>query len=236
MNTSVEMLLAISLTMGIYLAAEKLYVRLKRSALVHPVVISIFSLMGILALFDWDYARYQQDTYLISFLLGPATVALAIPLYEQMSLIKQMALPLMVACLVGAVVAAGSAALLSAVWTGDEIISLSMISKSVTTPIGMDISRVVGGSPSLAAGIIMFAGMLGSLFVPYATKRLGVKNDAIHGFAVGVTAHGFGTAQAFERSVQAGAFAGLAMSLTGIISAFLLPVMPLADWVVQLTR
>jgi predicted murein hydrolase (TIGR00659 family) len=236
MNTSIEALLAISLTMGIYLAAEKIYVRLKRNALVHPVVISIFSLMGILALFGWDYASYQQDTYVISFLLGPATVALAIPLYEQMALIKQMALPLMITCLVGAIVAAASAMLLSAVWTGDEIISLSMISKSVTTPIGMDITRVVGGSPSLAAGIIMFAGMLGSLFVPYITRFLGVKSDAIHGFVVGVTAHGFGTAQAFERSVQAGAFAGLAMSLTGIASAFILPVTPLADWVIQLTQ
>lgn len=78
--------------------------------------------------------------------------------------------------------------------------------------------------------------MLGSLLVPYATKLMGVKSDAIHGFVVGVTAHGFGTAQAFERSVQAGAFAGLAMSLTGIASAFILPVTPLADWVILLTN
>lgn len=234
MTFDIQMLLAISLTLGIYLLAEQIYIKARRSPLVHPVLVSIFSLMGITTLLGWDYPSYQQDTAFIHFLLGPATVALAIPLYEQMSLIKKMAFPLLVSCLVGAIVAAFSAALISAVWTGDSVLSLSLIAKSVTTPIAMDISDVSGGSPSLTAGIVLITGAVGCLLIPWTLHLCRIKNDAIHGFVLGLTAHGFGTAQAFEKSVTCGAFAGLAMSLTGVFSAFFLPVVPLADWVLTL--
>lgn len=227
-----RMLFALALTIGIYLLAERLYIACKRTPLLHPVVISIFSLMGLLTLLGWDYPTYQQDTAFIHFLLGPATVALAVPLYEQLSLIKKMALPLLVSCLVGAIVAAFSAALLSAVWTGDQILSLSLIAKSVTTPIAMDISAVSGGSPSLTAGIVLLTGAISCLILPITLRLARVQNEAVEGFIMGLTAHGFGTAQAFEKSVTCGAFAGLAMSLTGIFSAFILPITPIADWVV----
>jgi predicted murein hydrolase (TIGR00659 family) len=227
----VRMLMALSLTMGVYILAERLYVALKRTPLVHPVLVSIFTLIGLISLFKWDYPTYQKDTAFIHFLLGPATVALAIPLYEQMNLIKKMAFPLLVSCLVGAMVAAFSAALFSAWWTGETVLSLSLIAKSVTTPIAMDISAVSGGSPSLTAGIVLFTGAVGCLIIPWTLRLLNVHDDAVHGFILGLTSHGFGTAQAFEKSVTCGAFAGLAMSLTGVISAFILPVTPLADWV-----
>jgi len=236
MALEVRMLMALVLTMGIYLTAEQIYIRLNRSPLVHPVLISIFSIMGILTLLKWDYPTYQKDTAFIHFLLGPATVALAIPLYEQMSLIKKMAFPLLVSCLTGAIIAAASAALLSALWTGEEVLSLSLIAKSVTTPIAMDISEVSGGSPSLTAGIVLFTGAIGCLLIPFTLKLMRVDDDAIHGFVLGLTAHGFGTAQAFEKSVTCGAFAGLAMSLTGVFSAFILPITPLADWVTLITQ
>jgi predicted murein hydrolase (TIGR00659 family) len=235
MTFSIRMLLALSLTMGVYLLAEQLYIKAKRSPLVHPVLVSIFSLMGILTLLGWDYPTYQQDTAFIHFLLGPATVALAIPLYEQMSLIKKMAFPLLVSTLVGAIVAAFSAALLSAVWTQEAVLSLSLIAKSVTTPIAMDISAVSGGSPSLTAGIVLITGTIGCLIIPFTLKLVRIQDDAIHGFILGLTSHGFGTAQAFEKSVTCGAFAGLSMSLTGVFSAFILPVTPLAEWVTRIT-
>ncbi len=235
MTPEIRMLLALSATMGVYLAAEQLYIRLRRSPLVHPVLVSIFSLMGMLTLLGWDYPTYQKDTAFIHFLLGPATVALAIPLYEQMSLIKKMALPLLVSCLVGAMVASFSAALLSALWTHESVLSLSFIAKSITTPIAIDISRVAGGSPSLTAGLVLLTGAIGCLFIPMVMRMMRVENDAIHGFVLGLTAHGFGTAQAFEKSVTCGAFAGLAMSLTGVFSAFILPLSPIAEWVTRLT-
>jgi putative effector of murein hydrolase len=235
MTDAIRMLLALVGTIGFYLLAEQLYIRLHRSPLVHPVLVSIFGLIGVLTWLDWDYATYQQDTFFIHFLLGPATVALAIPLYEQMALVRKMAVPLLIAALVGALVAGASAALLSALWTGDTLLSLSLIAKSVTTPIAMDISAVSGGSPSLTAGIVLFTGAIGCLLIPLVFRLMRVHDDAIHGFVLGLTAHGFGTAQAFDRSVTCGAFAGLAMSLTGVISAFVIPVTPLADWVQLIT-
>ncbi len=236
MSFEIRTLLAISATLGIYLLAEQIYLKLRRSPLVHPVLLSIFTLMGLLTLLGWDYPTYQQDTLFIHFLLGPATVALAIPLYEQMALIKKMMFPLLISCLVGAIVAAFSAALLSAVWTGEELLSLSLIAKSITTPIAMDISAVSGGSPSLTAGMVLLTGAIGCLLIPITLRLLRVQNDAVHGFVIGLTAHGFGTAQAFEKSVTCGAFAGLAMSLTGVLSAFILPITPLADWVQLIVR
>lgn len=234
MTFEARTLMALALTLGVYLSAEKLYQFCRRTPLVHPVIVTIFSLMGITTLIGWDYPTYQQDTAFIHFLLGPATVALAVPLYEQMGLIRKMALPLMLSCVIGAIVAAFSAALLSAIWTGEEVLSLSMIAKSVTTPIAMDIAIVSGGSASLAAGLVLITGAVGCLIIPLLMKITRERDDAIHGFVLGLTAHGFGTAQAFEKSVTCGAFAGLAMSLTGVVSAFLLPVTPLASWIAQI--
>lgn len=223
MNVSIQMLLALSLTIGVYLLAEQLYIRAGRTSLLHPVIVSIFSLMGIITLLGWDYPDYQQDTRFIHFLLGPATVALAVPLHENMSLIRKMAMPLMVACVTGAIIAAGSAVLLSAVWTGDDILALSMSAKSITTPIAIGMADSLGGSGSLAAGLVLLTGAVGTLLLPTLMRWCRLRDDALHGFVLGVTAHGFGTAQAFERSFTCGAFAGLAMSLTGVVTAFLVP-------------
>lgn len=236
MSTELQMLISLTGTIGLYLAVEKLYIKLGRSALVHPVLISIFGLMAILSLLGWQYEEYQRDTALIHFFLGPATVALAIPLYEQTELIKRMALPLLLSCAVGALVAAASATLLSAWWTGDALLSLSLAGKSVTTPIAMELSATMGGSTSLTAGIVLLTGGIGCLVIPILMRLYRIKDDATYGFIMGLTAHGFGTAQAFERSVTCGAFSGLAMSLTGVISAFLLPVSPLESWVELLVR
>ena len=230
MTVSIQMLLALSLTIGVYLAAEQLYIKARRSSLVHPVIVSIFSLMGIITLLDWDYPQYQRDTQLIHFLLGPATVALAVPLYENMKLIRQMAVPLLLACLSGAIVASASAVLMIEWWAQDEVLSLSMSAKSITTPIAIGMADSLGGSGSLAAGLVLLTGAVGTLILPLLMRLMRMRDDALHGFVLGLTAHGFGTAQAFERSVTCGAFAGLSMSLTGVVTAFLVP--PLVPWLV----
>lgn len=223
MNVSIQMLLALSMTIGIYLAAERLYIRAGRTSLLHPVIVSIFSLMGLITLLGWEYPQYQRDTSMIHFLLGPATVALAVPLHENMALIKKMAVPLLLACFSGAIVAAASAVVLSDWLTGDAVLSLSMSAKSVTTPIAIGMAESVGGSGSLAAGLVLMTGAVGTLLLPILMRWCRLHDHALHGFVLGVTAHGFGTAQAFEKSVTCGAFAGLSMSLTGVISAFLVP-------------
>lgn len=231
MSAELQMLLSLTGTIGLYLAVEKLYIKLGRSPLVHPVLISIFGLMGILSLLGWQYEAYQSDTAFIHFLLGPATVALAVPLYEQTELIKRMLWPLLISCVVGAMVAAASAVIFSALWTLDTTLSLSLAGKSVTTPIAMELSTTMGGSASLTAGIVLFTGGIGCVIIPLLMRLYRVTDDATYGFIMGLTAHGFGTAQAFDRSVTCGAFSGLAMSLTGVVSAFLLPLSPLQRWV-----
>lgn len=223
MIASIQTLLAISLTVGIYLAAEQLYIKAGRNSLLHPVIISIFSLMGLITLLDWDYPQYQQDTRFIHFLLGPATVALAVPLHENMTLIRKMAVPLLLACFTGALVASASAVILAAWITGDKVLALSMSAKSITTPIAIGMADGLGGSGSLAAGLVLLAGAVGTLILPGLMRVLGLRDHALHGFVMGVTAHGFGTAQSFEKSITCGAFAGLAMSLTGVVTAFLVP-------------
>jgi predicted murein hydrolase (TIGR00659 family) len=236
MTPELRTLSTLTLTMAIYFLAERVYVLCRRSTLASPVLLSIASLIGLLYLFDWDYAQFKSDTSFIHFLLGPATVALAIPLYEQLPLIKKMAAPLLVSCLVGALVAATSASLISALWTHEQVLSLSLIGKSITTPIAMDLSLQAGGSPSLTSGMVLITGVLGCMIIPLSLRLMNIKDDMVYGFILGVTAHGIGTSQAFERSVTCGAFAGLAMSLTGVISAFILPVSPLTSWIIRLTH
>ena len=228
MIASIQTLLAISMTVGVYLAAEQLYIKARRNALVHPVILSIFSLMGMITLLDWDYPQYQNDTRFIHFLLGPATVALAVPLHENMALIRKMAMPLLVACFTGALVAAGSAVILSDLITGDDVLSLSMSGKSITTPIAIGMVENVGGSGSLAAGLVLLTGAIGTLMLPTLMRFCKLDDHALYGYVLGLTAHGFGTAQAFEKSATCGAFAGLSMSLTGVVTAFLVP--PLAPY------
>lgn len=230
MTVSIQMLLALSLTIGVYLVAEQLYIKTGKSALANPVILSIFSLMGIITLLGWDYPQYQRDTQMIHFLLGPATVALAVPLYENMKLIRQMAVPLLVACLSGAIVASASAVVMVDWWAQDTVLSLSMSAKSVTTPIAIGMAESVGGSGSLAAGLVLLAGAVGTMLLPSVLHLMRLRSDALYGFVMGLTAHGFGTAQAFDRSVTCGAFAGLSMSLTGVMTAFLIP--PLVPWLV----
>lgn len=223
MSVSIDLLLAISMTLGIYLLAEQLYRRAGRSSLVHPVIVSIFSIMGLITLLGWDYPQYQRDTQMIHFLLGPATVALAVPLHENMALIRKMAMPLLVACFTGALVAAGSAVILSDLITGDEVLSLSMSGKSITTPIAIGMVENLGGSGSLAAGLVLLTGAIGTLMIPTLMRLCKLDDHALYGYVLGLTAHGFGTAQAFEKSATCGAFAGLSMSLTGVVTAFLVP-------------
>lgn len=223
MSVSIDLLLALSMTLGVYLLAEQLYRRAGRSSLVHPVIVSIFSIMGIITLLGWDYPQYQRDTQMIHFLLGPATVALAVPLHENMALIRKMAMPLLVACFTGALVAAASAVILSDLITGDDVLSLSMSGKSITTPIAIGMVENLGGSGSLAAGLVLLTGAIGTLMLPTLMRLCRLDDHALYGYILGLNAHGFGTAQAFEKSAKCGAFAGLSMSLTGVVTAFLVP-------------
>ena len=178
------------------------------------------------------YRTYFEGAQFVHFLLGPATVALAIPLYAQLGRLKLMAVPLLVALLAGSITAACSAVLIGLLLGASEATLFSLAPKSVTTPIAMGIAERLGGLPSLTAVLVILTGILGAVGAQGLYAVLRIKDPAIRGFALGTASHGIGTARAFQVSEQTGAFSALAMGLNGLVTALLLPglVPPLLRW------
>ncbi len=196
----------------------------RKNPLFHPVLLSMAILITFLKLTDISYATYFKGAQFVHFLLGTATVALAVPLYLHLDWVKRMFIPLMIACVTGAATAALSAIGIGWLMGANRETILSLVPKSVTTPIAMGISEQIGGIPALTAGFVLLTGAIGCMIALPIYRIFHIRHDSVRGFALGLSAHGFGTAYAFEMSQLAGAFAGLAIGVTGIISAFLLPI------------
>jgi len=216
-------LLWIVLTLGVYSAAFAIHRWAGRSPLLHPVLVSMVVLIGLLLLTETPYQTYFSGAQFIHFLLGPATVAIAVPLFDYFAKIRQLWLPILVACVTGAFSAAAIA--VAVAWFFDARMEtlLSIAPKSVTSPIALGISQKIGGFPELSAALCLVTGVSGSLLVPSVLKALRIEDEETQGFVLGLTSHGFGTAVALETGALAGAFAGLAMGLTGLITALMLP-------------
>ena len=155
----------------------------------------------------------------------PATVALAVPLYLQFDRLKKLALPLAGALLAGSVTAIVSAVGIAWLLGAADATLLSVAPKSVTAPIAMGIAEKIGGIPSLTAVLVIMTGVSGAMMAKYVLDALRITDHGVRGFAVGVAAHGIGTARAFQVSEQAGAFAGLGMGLNGLVTAILMPLL-----------
>jgi len=216
-------LLWLTLTLVVYLAGHWLNRKLNGNPLAHPVLVAMFVLIGLLLLTGTPYDTYFEGAQFIHFLLGPATVALAIPLYDNLRQIRQLLLPLLFACLIGVTVAVSSAVGLAWLFgaTGQSLLSIAP--KSVTTPIAMGIAEQVGGLPSLAAGIVLVTGAVGVVAAGPLFRLARIHDHRAQGFALGIAAHGFGTAHALSIGLRAGAFAGLGLGMAGLLTAFLLP-------------
>ncbi|ANQ84316.1 hypothetical protein dqs_1262 [Azoarcus olearius] len=216
-------LLGLTLTLLAYQGAFWLYKRCGFHPLANPVLISVLILAGILLATGMPYQRYFDGAQFVHFLLGPATVALAIPLYAQWPRLKAMALPLCIALVVGSLTAALSAYGLGALFGASRESLISLAPKSVTTPIAMGIAERLGGLPSLTAVLVITTGILGAVGARYLYRLLRIHDPAVRGFAIGIASHGIGTARAFQVSEQTGAFAALAMGLNGLATAVSLP-------------
>lgn len=217
-------LLWIVITLMVFTLASLLYEKLNRHPLLHPVMVSMVVLILWLLATGTDYETYFSGAQFIHFLLGPATVALAIPMYQHFAEIRKLWLPILVSCSVGALVAAFSAMGVAWLFGAGFETMMSLGPKSVTSPIAMGVADKIGGLPSLAAALVLITGISGSILVPPVLRALKVKDEAVQGFVLGLSSHGFGTAVALEVGAIAGAFAGLAMGLTGLMTAFLLPI------------
>jgi predicted murein hydrolase (TIGR00659 family) len=217
-------LLWLTLTLLAYVLAFALYRRSKFNPVVNPVAIAIALLCSMLIATRTPYGKYFEGAQFVHFLLGPATVALAVPLHEQWPKLREHWLALLAGLAVGVVVAAGSAVLIARALGASRITMASLAPKSVTTPVAMGISEKIGGLPSLTAVAVVLTGIIGAAFARSVLNALRIQDHAVRGFAVGLAAHGQGVARAFLISEEMGAFAGLAMGLTAIVSAFVLPV------------
>ncbi|MCU0769337.1 MAG: LrgB family protein [Burkholderiaceae bacterium] len=216
-------LLGLTATLLAYLIAYRIYERSGMNPLANPVAIAVALLVALLALTGTPYATYFDGAQFVHFLLGPATVALAVPLYDQRARLVRLAVPLTLGLLAGVVTAIVSAVSIAWALGASRETLLSLAPKSVTTPIAMGIAEKIGGLPSLTAVFVILTGMTGAIIARPLLNALRIGSHAARGFAVGVAAHGIGTARAFQVSEQMGAFAGLAMGLTALITALLAP-------------
>jgi predicted murein hydrolase (TIGR00659 family) len=218
---SASPLLWLSATLTAYVIADALSARLRRHPLANPVVLAAGVLVAILALTDTPYAAYFEGAQFVHFMLGPATVALAVPLYRNIRLVRRSLLPMALALLAGSVTAAGSAVAIAYALGAPAEVLASLAPKSVTAPIAMELSKSLGGIASLAAVLVILTGIIGAIIVTPLMNALKIRNFAARGFAAGVASHGIGTARAFQVSELAGTFAGIAMGLNGALTSLL---------------
>lgn len=215
----------LALTLVVYQALNWLFLRFKRMPLLNPVLWSIVVLASLLGLTGTSYESYFEGAQFIHFLLGPATVALAVPLYRQFDQVRRAVVALGVALPVGSLIAAGVAVVLAG-WLGaDRSTLVSLSPKSVTTPIAMGISEKLGGVASLTAVFVILTGVIGAVFASLIFRTLRIRDQRAMGFSLGLAAHGLGTARAFQFGETAGAFAGMAIGLNGLATAVLLPIL-----------
>ena len=216
-------LLGLTVTLLAYQGAYWIYRKADFHPVANPVLWSVVALVALLLVTDTPYQTYFDGAQFVHFLLGPATVALAVPLHAQLPRLKRLAMPLLAALAAGSLVAAFSAMAVGYLLGGSLATVLSLAPKSVTTPIAMGIAEKIGGLPSLTAVLVISTGIIGAVLGRYVLDALRIKDHAVRGFSIGVAAHGIGTARAFQVSEQAGAFAALAMGLNGLMTAVLLP-------------
>jgi predicted murein hydrolase (TIGR00659 family) len=222
-------LLWLSLTLVCYLIALWIYRLGGERPWLNPVAIAVSLLIALLLLTRTPYRTYFDGAQFVHFLLGPATVSLAIPLYRQRERLRALALPIVAALLTGVLTAALSAIGLGMLLGASPETLVSLAPKSVTAPVAMGISEKLGGLPSLTAVLVVSTGILGAVLGTGLFRLMGIRDDAVKGFALGVTSHGIGTARAFQVSPVMGAFSGLAMALSAFVTALLLP--PLVRWI-----
>ena len=222
-------LLGLTVTLLAYQAGYWLYRKSGHNPLVNPVLIAVVALVALLKLTATDYGVYFEGAQFVHFLLGPATVALAVPLYQQLRQLRRSLLAVLVSVTAGSATAAASAVAIAWALGASRETLLSLAPKSVTTPIAMGIAEQIGGLPSLTAVLVILTGMTGAMLATSTLNLLRIGDWRARGLAVGVAAHGIGTARAILVHPVAGAFAGLAMGLNGVATALLLPL--LAGWV-----
>lgn len=218
-------LLGLAATLMVWRLATLVAGRMGGSALANPMLISVIFLSALLLATRTPYAAYFQGAQYVHFLLGPATVALALPMYANLRRIRRAWRAILPALLTGSVVAAVSAMLIAQRLGAPRTVVLSLAAKSVTTPIAMGIAEQIGGNPSLAAVFVLLTGLCAIVLIQPAMRFIGATDMRAQGLAAGMAGHGLATARMLLVSETAGAFGGVAIGLNGLITAILVPLL-----------
>lgn len=216
-------LLWLLLTLGVYVVALRVQRRLGGSPWANPVLLSVATLVATLALTKTPYERYFDGAQFVHFLLGTATVALAIPLRRQWAEVKAAMTPAVVTLLVGNLTGALVAMGILRLWGAPYELIASIAPRGVTAPVAMAIADRIGGLPSLTAVLVITSGILGATMATPLLDAARVRDWRARGLAVGMAAHGIGTARAFQEHPLAGTFAGVAMAASTIVASVVVP-------------
>ena len=217
-------LFALFITLAAYQIGLWIYKSTKQNPLANPVAIAIILVASLIQVIEMPYSTYFEGAQFIHFLLGSATVSLAIPIYRGLSSLKGRSIPLLASLISGGIVSIVSAVNIAKLLGADSSITGAMYPKSVTAPIAMGIAERIAVSPTLTAIFAVTTGILGAILAPFILNALGMKEWWQRGFAIGIGAHGIGTSRAFSIHPQAGTYASLAMGMNGVISAVAIPI------------
>lgn len=218
-------LLGLVATLLAWQGASWLDKRAGHAAWANPIMLSIASLAALLLVTGTSYQAYFRGGQYVQFLLGPATVALAVPMYANFAAMRRSLVPILVSLGAGSVTAAGSAIVIARMLGASHPVVVSMTPKSVTTPIAMGISQDLGGIPSLTAILVLLTGIFGGLVCLPLFRLLRIRDPRAQGLAGGTAAHGLATARLLLENETAGAFAGLAIGLNGLLTSILAPLL-----------
>jgi predicted murein hydrolase (TIGR00659 family) len=196
-----------------------------RSSIFNPLLVGFILVILFLLYFGIDFETYNVGGDYISFFLGPATVVLAVPLYQKIQLLKRDAFPIIAGISAGCIAGISSILIFSGFFGLDETITNSLVPKSVTTPIGIEISKQIGGLPAITVAAIIVTGIIGAVFGPSICRCFRIKDSVAVGIAIGTAAHALGTTRAIELGETEGAMSGLAIGIAGLITVFLAPLL-----------
>lgn len=209
-------------TFAVFFAAQALQKRVK-ILLLNPILVSIIIIITFLTVFNIDYPTYKKGSRLIEFFLKPAVVALGVPLYKQLENIKKQAVPVLLSQLTGCIAGVVSVVFLAKIFGASHQIILSLAPKSVTSPIAIEISGIIGGIPALTASVTIVVGVFGAVFGYKILQIFKIESPFAQGISMGTAAHGIGTSKSMEISSRYGAMSGLGLILNGIFTALLTP-------------
>jgi predicted murein hydrolase (TIGR00659 family) len=200
-----------------------LYNKSNKNIFLQPIIVAYLIILTIVSFTNTPFKEYFKSVEIIHFFLGPATVALALPLYKNLKYIKSLFFPIFITLFFGSIFTISISVCILWFLDSNSLTILSMTTKSITAPIAIISSEQIGAIPSLAVGFVIITGIIGAVFGTTVFKIMRIKNDTSQGFALGLISHGIGTAKAVEISQRAAAFSALAMGLNGIFTAILLP-------------